>query len=484
MKKILKLFSIFFVLLMPLFVLAEDASDINYGDLTDLYQEMKDNAVLDTLIDYSNPSTDLGNGNGIYIFRDTKDDANPVYYYRGDVKNNIAYKGRCWSIIRSTSTGSMKALYRGILNDDGSCKTDALGMSIGTSQFNYQNNQAHNGYMYNLDGIMEGEGINAVDSALKVFTENWYEETFINTSDTYLSSITRNVEDTIYCNDRTIWEEHPEYYTSQARLTPDGARYGQDIQPILTCPRLEDSFTVSSELGNGKLKYPVAHITGDELILSGAVYTQSGKETNAYSLTNKYHAMTPHSASKILYPNSLKFINRNNVNYSTYVRPVMTFKYLFYDTGDGSVENPFHIVDYFPPVKLKINEEIYGNFLDPNKKYSYTIKYYSNFEQKTETFEIGKNDEKEILIDTNTSYELTINDSIDKQFIFIDNANVTSKTITGNILEDDDSLLIVYNRESSVPTGVISNNKIIIIFSLIILVSVILLTKFKIKNEF
>jgi len=481
MKNILKIFSIFFVLFVPLFVLAEDASDVNYGDLTDLYQMMKENAILDDVIDYSNPSTDSGNGNGIYIFEPTKENLKPVYYYRGNVNNNIAYKGRCWSIIRTTDTGSMKVLYRGILNDDGSCKTDGLGMSIGESRFNYVDDQAHNGYMFNLDGITEGEGLNATDSALKEFTENWYEETFVNTTDTYLSSISRNVEDIVYCNDRTIWAEHPEYYTSQARLTPDGARYGQEIEPILTCPRLEDSFTVSSELGNGKLKYPVAHITGDELILSGAVYNQTGKETNAYSLTNKYLAMTPHSATKILYPNSKRFINRNNVTYSTYVRPVMAFKYLFYDTGDGSVENPFHIVDYFPPVKLKINEEIYGNFLDPNKKYSYTIKYYSNFEQKTETFEIGKNDEKEILIDTNTSYELTINDSIDKQFIFIDNANITSKTITGNILEDDDSLLIVYNRESSVPTGISSYNILIICFSFIFMLFVLLLTKFKVK---
>ena len=46
----------------------------------------------------------------------------------------------------------------------------------------------------------------------------------------------------------------------------------------------------------------------------------------------------------MLYPNSLKYLNRNNVTYQTGVRPIIAVKKDAYtNTGDGTRENPYRI---------------------------------------------------------------------------------------------------------------------------------------------
>ena len=48
--------------------------------------------------------------------------------------------------------------------------------------------------------------------------------------------------------------------------------YGRNMdtyKPSIECPNTNDKFTVSSEVGNGKLTYPVALLTADEAALAG-----------------------------------------------------------------------------------------------------------------------------------------------------------------------------------------------------------------------
>ena len=54
------------------------------------------------------------NGNGLFLLSGTEEDQNPIYYYRGDVDNNIYYAGYCWNIVRTTETGGTKLVYNGI----------------------------------------------------------------------------------------------------------------------------------------------------------------------------------------------------------------------------------------------------------------------------------------------------------------------------------------------------------------------------------
>ena len=305
----------------------------------DLYEMMKKNAKPDNVasefvtsengINFNLQSGNT-NGKGIYILSSTIDEDYPIYYYRGDVNNNIAYKGYCWSIIRTTETGGIKVLYRGKLKDDGSCYADGENVWATTSKYGESNSAYYVGYMYSLP---EEDEENLHDSPLKLATDEWFKNTMLD----YLD----NIEDTVYCNDRSRLEGETDYYSSNDRLNPMDGR--NDVHPSLVCANEADRFTVSSKIGNGKLTYPVGNITGDEIVLAGAVYGVS--ESDSYIFANKFWSMTPHSTTKALYPNSLGALNRNSFSYSTGVRPVISFKSLHFNTGDGSIKNPYHITD-------------------------------------------------------------------------------------------------------------------------------------------
>ena len=122
----------------------EVCNNINSNNL---YTILASNAILDTNIDFSQISSDT-NGKGIYIRSGTEDDANPIYYYRGDVDNNVLFANFCWKIVRTTETGGIKLIYNGV-SSNGTCNNTGSNTSIGTSAFNTNyNSPAYVGYMY------------------------------------------------------------------------------------------------------------------------------------------------------------------------------------------------------------------------------------------------------------------------------------------------------------------------------------------------
>lgn len=325
-----------FLFCLLILLVVKDVYAINYYDL---YEEMKSKAVSDKDVDYSLPSKGLENGKGIYYMESTKDDKYPVYYFRGDIDNNyLIYHDTCFRILRTTDTGGVKVIYQG--NPIGEMCYDGIDgnmISIGTSTFNNTNSLVYNGYMYNdlIDKdfkTLSNDEINVFDSNLKQVTDQWFKSWLEKDN-----SIMNNIYDEIYCNDREMWTDS--YFMSHKRIG------SLPVEIDLSCNRLQDSFTVSDTHGNGKLTYPVGHITADELVLSGAEYNGLGV-TDAFTVVNKYWSMTPHSVTKILYPNSLNYINRNNINYSTYVRPVITLKDAMFHLGDGTSMNPYIIEEY------------------------------------------------------------------------------------------------------------------------------------------
>lgn len=103
---------------------------------------------------------------------------------------------------------------------------------------------------------------NTNNSNAKKEVDKWYEANML--------KYTTKLEDTIWCNDRSIYAKNgwdkdtpaTKYlYFSPALRVNSGT-------PILNCPSKNDSFTVGSS-GNGKLKYPVGLITIDEAMLAG-----------------------------------------------------------------------------------------------------------------------------------------------------------------------------------------------------------------------
>jgi len=108
---------------------------------------MKLNAISDENIDFSITSSSSGT-DGIYLRSSTKDDTYPIYYYRGNVDNNMIFANTCWKVVRTTETGGLKLIYNGVPSN-GQCNNTGESSQIGTKAFNTNyNSPAYVGYMY------------------------------------------------------------------------------------------------------------------------------------------------------------------------------------------------------------------------------------------------------------------------------------------------------------------------------------------------
>lgn len=79
----------------------------------------------ETGINYKQLSSDT-NGKGLYLYSSTKNDENPIYFYRGEVdNNNVLFANKCWQIVRTTETGGTKLIYNGLPDSNGKCERDS-----------------------------------------------------------------------------------------------------------------------------------------------------------------------------------------------------------------------------------------------------------------------------------------------------------------------------------------------------------------------
>ena len=233
-----------------------------------------------TGIDFSQISSDT-NGKGLYILHGTENNTYPIYYYRGDVEdNNVKFANFCWKIVRTTETGGTKLIYNGIPDESGNCtNTTGEAAQIGISAFNSQmDDNAYAGYMYGTPGssTYEETHANTNDSTIKGVIDTWYQNNLLN--------YTSYLEDTVWCNDRSIDPNKGSLngfssyttlgYGNNNTVYGAGPRVGHNLEtvtPELTCPNSNDRFTVSTDNGNGALTYPVALLTADEVAFAGAV---------------------------------------------------------------------------------------------------------------------------------------------------------------------------------------------------------------------
>ena len=302
-------------------------------------------------------ASSISNGSGKYYIDDTKNDNYPIYYYRGEVKDNhVLFGGFCWLIVRTTDTGGTKIIYNGIA-EDGKChKTGTDTFTASKIRFNnpYSRTEA-NGYTYNgahtqtayqmskitsgiilgndvifedgkyklqdtyevdsdfvnkvdevtknhhytcltnsdecnsvyyifmardpqmyyvilsggekIDDIIEYKAFNptnTTNSIIKTNIDTWYSNNLI--------SQTSKLEDTVWCNDRSIytkggWDKDSSIY-EKVMFGPT-ARLSILNKPSVNCANLNDKYTVSSENGNGVLTYPIGLLTADEVAFGG-----------------------------------------------------------------------------------------------------------------------------------------------------------------------------------------------------------------------
>ena len=215
------------------------------------------------------------NYNGVYTFNGVNSDGgnNNVYYYRGQVDNNVYFANLCWKIVRTTSTGGVKLIYNGT-KENNTCSGNTVNM---TTTFNSLDNSPEGaGYMY-TSGVQHGVN-NSSEARTAVY--DFYR--------TYLSQTgyTSYLEDTVFCNDRNVSSGT---YSSTASFSFNRSSLGT---PTLECPNNLDRFSVSSSIGNGALTLPIGLITADEAVLAGAA-NSNGPYNHYLKTTYQTWTMTP-----------------------------------------------------------------------------------------------------------------------------------------------------------------------------------------------
>ena len=311
---------------------------------------------------------------------------NNEYVYGKDV----TYSGRIYTLTNTiTSTGRWSADYNTLNNNHYTCFSTGTTCSSVKYIYYTSTNATYaaryitisNGKNVSdaLDEMLNESNVNTTKSLVKSRLDNWY--------NLKLSSYTNYIEDTIYCNDRSIselggWDPNGGD-TSKVMIFGSHNRIVTAHSPSLQCSRISDRFTVSSTLGNGALTYPVGLITSDELMYAGA---KLGEENPTFYLyTNRdYWTLSPYYFSShpfIFYASSNGGLYGTNVNNSADYRPVISLKSTdVVKSGDGTPNNPYFI---------KVNHKISIEANDKTENISFNVDDVSSVESdETITFRI------------------------------------------------------------------------------------------------
>ena len=291
-------------------------------------------------------STVLTNDNTKTLYTSTEN-GTTVYYFAGNATDNWVKFGKnasnqdlYWRIIRTNSDGSVRLLYHGT-------STTATDAYIGTSAFNSSyDNIAYVSYMYGSLGSVENARANTNNSTIKTAIDNWYATNLNTNYGKYISTTA------VYCNDRT--------YTISGSNTLFGAytRLRTNKTPTYDCTDTNDKFTVDTSTGNGKLKYPIALMTADEVSFAGGLLVTTAPTWYYYNSangsstgTNWWWSLSPDywngSYAYVFFVSGSSnpgYLSNTNVNYTNGVRPAISLKSCIkYSTGDGSAGTPYTI---------------------------------------------------------------------------------------------------------------------------------------------
>ena len=366
----------------------------------EIYEKLlADNPTIKTRTDFSTTFTET-NVNTLYKAKENNTD---VYYFAGDARNNwvkfgtwqedksivVGYLddvsngniakefnnisecnsdgkyGNCeeiviskkgdpmyWRVIRTNEDGSIRLLYSGT-------SPETQTGFIGTSAINNEQvvDPLYLGYMYGTSGSLENNRTNENSSTLKTYIDTWYKSNLVNYTK-YLSTTA------VYCNDRTLSVSYPNYVIGEWMVFAGSDRLETNKAPSYNCAKTEDKFTTDSSVGNGKLTYPIALMTADEVAYAGGVFYTESKypfywvynNADNISITNSiiWWTMTPNSGSPNLSTGGGSWFGVNTTKPGrignpgridpSAVRPVISLKAdMVYKSGDGSAEAPYEI---------------------------------------------------------------------------------------------------------------------------------------------
>ncbi len=299
---------------------------------------------------YSNSPAYVGYMYGsIYTYSNiTANNLNTSYIYG----NDVTWDGTNYTLTDTiTSSGTWSSDYNTLNNNHYTCFTTS-NTCTSVYYIYYADAPAGAFYITLSNGKKEEDAFNDMftnenDSIAKTNVDTWYSNN--------MTSYTNKIEDTIYCNDRSInlmggWNPNGGYISDHLYFNGRKRKWATN-EITLNCTREIDKFTVSNVIGNGKLTYPVGLITVDEIIYAGISSGNNLYANNTYYLyTNKtMWTMTPGaytgSTAYEFHANSSSNLDGLiTSNSSVGLRPVVSLAPTnFISQGDGTSLNPYII---------------------------------------------------------------------------------------------------------------------------------------------
>lgn len=184
-----------------------------------------------------------------------------------------------------------------------------------------------------VNKMLYADNVNTKDSTIKKAIDLWYQK--------YLSNYSKYLEDTVFCNDRTV-DDLKGWNPDGGSITSNLFFNGNSLSGDLSCKSVTDKFSVSNS--KAKLAYPVGLLTAEEVNLF---------DHGAFEMNDDFYLMTPgqvYNVNSSSHIGNLYFDARGDVNIdiasnSKGVKPVISLKAgTTYVSGDGSMNSPY-IVD-------------------------------------------------------------------------------------------------------------------------------------------
>ena len=225
--------------------------------------------------------------------------------------------------------------------------TTAEGTCSSIRYYYYVSGTSYNYYITltggdSIEKAIEKMQTNTNPSNAKTQIDTWYAAN--------MSTVTSKLEDTIWCNDRSIsskagWDPNGNVTANSLYYSPYDRAYNTNI-PSLSCTNKNDAFTVSNGNGNQKLQYPVALLTSDEMTLAGG---KGGSSSTFYLNSGAYYwSLSPYNFNYYdanwFSVTSDGHLLYNSVSYTYGLRPAVSLKPgTPVISGEGTVSSPYRI---------------------------------------------------------------------------------------------------------------------------------------------
>ena len=297
------------------------------------------------------------------LLASTEDDYGTSYYFRGAVTNNyVEFANKCWRIVRVGGDGSVKL----ILHNDNPTGTanpcDAANNSASAAFARYSgttyksafntnsNDNAYVGFKYGTPGSSTYEATHANTNKSTILTnlETWYDKNNFKDSE-------KVIDDTVWCNDKTNVTDTT---FDPGDWTPNGLGYGTNRTYYGATQRLVSKSNSAGGTGpslkcNGelsKIASKVGLITADELAFAGYAFNISNTTTYLQeNATDTYWwSLSPYifNGSYVRVwrvGDSDGFLDSNDVDYPSGLRPSISLKPSTNVTGNGTSSTPYII---------------------------------------------------------------------------------------------------------------------------------------------